>query len=201
MERNDKMKDVDAKGTTDAKGTIEGNHIDGFYLRDNRDEAKHEEAKHDEARKQVKELYVNLVEDDEVQQSVLPQIEAQLTEGEAESTTHDEATHDEATHDEATHNEATHDEATHDEIIVSDYFTHLNDNGMTYTEHFCFSLKLGACMLFGSVAAIIHAVYPDILTTSTTDTINYIQKELKNRNDMIELQKRIQRELHKIKRQ
>ena len=197
MERNDKMKDVDAFGTTEAKGTtdanvtVEGNHLDGFYLRDNRDEAKHEEAKHDEARKQVKELYVNLVEDDEVQQSVLPQIEAQLTEGEAESTTHDEATHDEATHDEATHNE----------IIVSDYFTHLNDNGMTYTEHFCFSLKLGACMLFGSVAAIIHAVYPDILTTSTTDTINYIQKELKNRNDMIELQKRIKRDLHKIKRQ
>jgi hypothetical protein len=88
-----------------------------------------------------------------------------------------------------------------DEVIVSDYFTHLNEVEMSYTDHFCFSLKLGACMLVGFFAAVIHAIYPDVLTTSTTDTIHYIQKELKRRNDIHELQKRIRSQLHKIKRQ
>ena len=219
---------TDAESTTDAEVTVEGNHIDGFYLRDNRDEAKHEEAKHEEAKheeakheetkheeaiKQVKELYVNLVEaeqhdddDDEEPHVVLPHIEAQLTEveatnheekhTEAERTTEDVST----THNGGCESINSYNNIKDDEIIVSDYFSHLNEVGMSYTEHLCFSLKLGACMLVGSVAAIIHAVYPDILITSTTDTIHYIQKELKKRNDMIELQKRINKELHKIKR-
>lgn len=85
-------------------------------------------------------------------------------------------------------------------IIVSDYFDHLNDVGISYTDHFCFSLKLGACMFVGCVASIIHAIYPDVLVTSTTDTMNYIQKELNKRKLLTELQKKIQRELHKIKR-
>ena len=85
-------------------------------------------------------------------------------------------------------------------IVVSDYFEHLNDVGMSYTDHFCFSLKLGACMFVGCVASIIHAIYPDVLVTSTTDTMTYIQKELNKRKLLTELQKKIQRELHKIKR-
>ena len=142
-------------------------------------------------------------DDDEEPRVVLPHIEAQLTE--VEATNHEEK-HTEAKHvADTTHNGGresinSYNNIKDDEIIVSDYFSHLNEVGMSYTEHLCFSLKLGACMLVGSVAAIIHAVYPDILITSTTDTIHYIQKELKKRNDMIELQKRINKELHKIKR-
>ena len=60
----------------------------------------------------------------------------------------------------------------------SGYFHHLDDVHMTYFEHFLFSSKLSLCMFFGCVAAFIHAIYPDVFETSTTDIVNYITIEL-----------------------
>jgi hypothetical protein len=56
-------------------------------------------------------------------------------------------------------------------------------------------------MALGSVAAIIHGLYPDVLTTSTTFVIGFLHNQIKKRKELNDLQKRIQRDLHKIKRQ
>jgi hypothetical protein len=87
-----------------------------------------------------------------------------------------------------------------DEIIVSDYFEHLNSVGLTYTEHMFHSLKYSACMALGSITAFIHAFYPDVFVTSTSSTVDYLQNEMKARKHSQELQKKIRRQLKKIKR-
>ena len=72
---------------------------------------------------------------------------------------------------------------------------------MSYTEHLFFSLKLSACMVVGSVAAIIHGLYPDVLTTSTTFVVGYLHNQMSKRREMNELNKAIRRDMHKLKRQ
>lgn len=66
------------------------------------------------------------------------------------------------------------------------YFHHLDDVNMSYFEHFLFSCKFSLYMFFGSIAALIHAIYPDIFITSTTNIVNYMNIELykqKNENE------------------
>ena len=57
-------------------------------------------------------------------------------------------------------------------------FEHPKQVCMTYLQHAFFSLEMSLFFLFGSLAGIGHAIYPDIFVTSTTDTVNYIQKRL-----------------------
>ena len=57
-------------------------------------------------------------------------------------------------------------------------FEHPRKVCMTYMEHFTLSGEMAIVLGVGSIKAIIHAIYPDMFITSTTDTINYIQKIL-----------------------
>jgi len=57
-------------------------------------------------------------------------------------------------------------------------FEHPKKVCMTYMEHFKLSGEIAYVLCVGSIKAIIHAIYPDMFITSTTDTINYIQKRL-----------------------
>ena len=57
-------------------------------------------------------------------------------------------------------------------------FEHPRKVCMTYMEHFKLSVEMAYVLGVGSIKAIIHAIYPDMFITSTTDTINYIQKRL-----------------------
>tara|TARA_B100001248_G_C27369512_1_gene450925 strand:+ start:1328 stop:1522 length:195 start_codon:yes stop_codon:yes gene_type:complete len=60
-------------------------------------------------------------------------------------------------------------------------FTHPKEVCMTYWEHFCLSMNFAKIFGIASVKAIIHAIYPDIYITSTTDATSEIQKILKTK--------------------
>ena len=51
---------------------------------------------------------------------------------------------------------------------------------MTYFQHFCFSTKLGINLLIGSYKAFMHALIPYFYTTSTSDLVEYLEKEMKS---------------------
>jgi len=87
-----------------------------------------------------------------------------------------------------------------DEIIVSDYFTHLNEVGLNYTEHMFHSLKYSARMALGCITSLIHAFYPDIFIDSTTSTIEYLQNEISSRKRSLEIKKLLRKQMKKIKR-
>lgn len=50
---------------------------------------------------------------------------------------------------------------------------------MTYYEHFLFALKMASVLLIASIKSIIHAFIPFWFETSTTDTIEFVTKEIK----------------------
>ena len=57
-------------------------------------------------------------------------------------------------------------------------FEHPKKVCMSYLQHMSFSLEMSYYFLLGTFTGIIHAIYPDIFITSTTDTANYIIKRL-----------------------
>ena len=61
------------------------------------------------------------------------------------------------------------------------FFNHLNDIGMTYFEHMCFSLSLAKKFAKASLLAFIHSFYPDIFVTSSSDALDAITKQIKER--------------------
>ena len=59
-------------------------------------------------------------------------------------------------------------------------FKHPSDVCMTYLQHCKFSLSLSFQFAYASFAAFIHAIYPDVYVTHSTDTIDSIKKQMKN---------------------
>lgn len=57
-------------------------------------------------------------------------------------------------------------------------FEHLHEVGMTYGEHARFSLSLAWQFAVASVKAIVHALYPDVWITSSTDTLEDMQRRI-----------------------
>lgn len=57
-------------------------------------------------------------------------------------------------------------------------FKHPNDVCMSFKEHMKFSLYLSFSLFKGSIAALIHAIYPDILITYSSDLINRLQEDM-----------------------
>jgi len=49
---------------------------------------------------------------------------------------------------------------------------------MTYFRHFSFAIEMAWYLGLGCVKSLVHAFYPDIFVTSTTDTVNFIQLRL-----------------------
>ena len=54
-------------------------------------------------------------------------------------------------------------------IIGIDMFTHPKSVCLTYYQHFCFSMNVTKKLLIGSIKSFIHAIYPDIFITTTSD--------------------------------
>ncbi len=59
------------------------------------------------------------------------------------------------------------------------YFSHPLRVCMSYSEHFWFSSRLGYKLAIGSMKAFIHAIYPDLFITSTSDLLVDIQEDMK----------------------
>ena len=58
-------------------------------------------------------------------------------------------------------------------------FKHLPEVCMNYSEHLFLSLHLSLMFFTGGVYAAIHAVYPDIFPSSSTDISNRIVQKIK----------------------
>ena len=65
-------------------------------------------------------------------------------------------------------------------LFLLDKNNHLKNVCMTYFQHFFFSAKLGFSLLFGSYKAFIHAIAPIFHTKSTSNLVEYLEKEMKN---------------------
>jgi hypothetical protein len=57
-------------------------------------------------------------------------------------------------------------------------FEHLKETNMTYYEHMLRSLTLSKELFIGSIKAVIHAIYPDMFTSSTTELVKNLQNIL-----------------------
>lgn len=51
---------------------------------------------------------------------------------------------------------------------------------MTYFEHLQFSGSLASTLLIGSAKALIHAIFPSMYITSTTELVEELEKKLAN---------------------
>ena len=61
---------------------------------------------------------------------------------------------------------------------------HLQDVNISYTEHMIFSLGLSKIFLEAGAKAIIHAFIPDVLITSSTDSIELLKTKMKHRSKL-----------------
>lgn len=62
------------------------------------------------------------------------------------------------------------------------YFNHPNTVCMSYYKHLKTSLYYSKLLFIASIKAMVHALFPNIFITSTSDTIIYIDKLLKIKN-------------------
>ena len=66
---------------------------------------------------------------------------------------------------------------------VSNLFVkHPNENGLTYLQHFCVSFIIGKTFIIASIFAFIHAVFPFMFETSSTDTLKYLNDFIEKNN-------------------
>tara|TARA_B100001559_G_scaffold311174_1_gene307375 strand:- start:53 stop:253 length:201 start_codon:yes stop_codon:yes gene_type:complete len=61
-------------------------------------------------------------------------------------------------------------------------FKHLKDVNMTYFEHMKFSLFLSFTFFKAALGAFVHSIYPDILVTSSTETLELLNIEMEKKN-------------------
>ena len=61
---------------------------------------------------------------------------------------------------------------------MNSFFKHPTQVCMDYFSHFTFSSFLSLKLACGSIKALIHAIYPDMYITSTSDLINEIQTDI-----------------------
>ena len=60
---------------------------------------------------------------------------------------------------------------------------HLNLTNETYAQHFKFATCVGASMIYGGIQAIIHAIYPGILTRAASTKIKKLYSLVSSRSD------------------
>ena len=63
-------------------------------------------------------------------------------------------------------------------IIEIDMFTHPKSVCLTYYQHFCFSMNVTKKLIIGSIKSFIHAIYPDIFITTTSDLLIELKNEM-----------------------
>lgn len=59
-------------------------------------------------------------------------------------------------------------------------FTHPKSVCLTYYQHFCFSMNVTKKLFIGSIKSFIHAIYPDIFITTTSDLLIELKNEMNN---------------------
>ena len=59
-------------------------------------------------------------------------------------------------------------------------FYHPNNVCMTYFEHLTFSLLLSKNFAIGSIKAFIHAIFPNLYITSSTDIVTKLKDNINN---------------------
>lgn len=64
-------------------------------------------------------------------------------------------------------------------------FKHLKEVKMSYMEHFVFSSNIFLMLFKGSIKALIHAFYPDVYITSSSDLSENLSNELSYKNKLL----------------
>ena len=67
--------------------------------------------------------------------------------------------------------------------MIKDSKEHLDLTNETYVQHFKFATGVGITMIFGGIQAIIHAIYPGILTKSASTKIKKLYSLVSGRSD------------------
>jgi|TARA_B100002003_G_scaffold106508_1_gene98969 hypothetical protein len=69
--------------------------------------------------------------------------------------------------------------------MINDSKKHLNLTNEAYIQHFKFATCVGISMIYGGVQALIHAIYPGILTNAASTKIKklYSLVSVKSGND------------------
>ena len=60
---------------------------------------------------------------------------------------------------------------------------HLNLTNETYIQHFKFATCVGLTMVYGGIQAIIHAIYPGILTRAASTKIKKLYSLVSNKSN------------------
>lgn len=63
-------------------------------------------------------------------------------------------------------------------IIRINSLYHLLENDVTYYEHFKRAIHFSYVLFRGSILTLIHAIYPNVYTTATTETVEYLSSVL-----------------------
>ena len=67
--------------------------------------------------------------------------------------------------------------------MIKDSKAHLDLTNETYIQHFRFATCVGITMLYGGMLAIIHAIYPGILTKAASTRIKKLYSLISGRSD------------------
>ena len=67
--------------------------------------------------------------------------------------------------------------------MIKDSKEHLDLTNETYIQHFKFATCVGMLMIFGGIQAIIHAIYPGILTRAASTKIKKLYSLVSGRSD------------------
>ena len=67
--------------------------------------------------------------------------------------------------------------------MIKDSKEHLDLTNETYIQHFKFAICVGISMIYGGMQAIIHAIYPGILTKAASTKIKKLYNLVSGRSD------------------
>jgi len=67
--------------------------------------------------------------------------------------------------------------------MIKDSKEHLDLTSETYVQHFKFATCVGISMIYGGIQALIHALYPGILTKAASTKIKKLYSLISGRSD------------------
>ena len=67
--------------------------------------------------------------------------------------------------------------------MINDCKEHIALTNETYTQHFKFATCVGISMIYGGMQAIIHAIYPGILTKAASTKIKKLHSLVSGKSD------------------
>ena len=67
--------------------------------------------------------------------------------------------------------------------MIKDSKEHLDLTNETYVQHFKFAIGVGIYMVYGGIQAIIHAIYPGILTRAASTKIKKLYSLVSDKLD------------------